>query len=302
MHHILKYSHFLLAMLLAAGTSAFSSSHLNNPEPGNAANVIDAAGMRQGYWKITGEMVENKDYKKNQVVEEGAYIDNKRNGVWKKYYPSGKLRSEITYKNNHPRGIYTTYFSEGGKEEHGDWQGNRNVGEYKRFHENGTIAQDFSFNEFGKREGIQHYYFPNGKVQMTAEIDNGTAHGMVKVYYSDGELRSEKMIVNGSVDKSTIKEYKAQNREKRLEETPTLPVQETVPAEQDRPNLVEFKDTGFNTLYNRNQQVTQVGEFKEGRLWNGKWHRYNGDGILNKIEVYQNGRFVGYGVVDDSSK
>ncbi|MFN2423320.1 MAG: toxin-antitoxin system YwqK family antitoxin [Cryomorphaceae bacterium] len=298
MHHILKYTHFLFALLLLTGSSALLASDINDPKPGNAANVIDAAGMRQGYWRITGNMVEDRAYKKSQVVEEGEYIDNKRNGVWKKYYPSGKLRSEITYKNNHPRGVYTTYFPDGTKEEYGDWQGNRNVGEYKRFHENGTIAQEFTFNEFGKREGIQLYYFPNGKVQMTAEIDNGTAHGMVKVYYSDGELRSEKMIVNGLVDTSTVKEYKARSRETRQDKEPSLPVQETVAPEQDRPNLVEFRDTGFNTLYNRNQQVTQVGEFKDGRLWNGKWHRYNSDGLLKKVEVYQNGRFAGYAVLD----
>lgn len=298
MHHILKYAHFFLAIVMMTGVSAHAASVDNDPAPGHNVNVTDAAGMRQGYWKITGEMVDDKAYKKNQVVEEGEYIDNKRNGVWKKYYPTGTLRSEITYVNNHPRGVYTTYYHDGTKEEFGDWQGNRNVGEYKRFHENGKIAQDFKFNEFGKREGIQTYYFPNGKVQMTAEIDNGTAHGMVKVYYSDGELRSEKMIVNGLVDTSTIKEYKPRSRENRQDKEPSLPVQETVPAEQDRPNLVEFKDTGFNTLYNRNQQVTQVGEFKDGRLWNGKWHRYNSDGLLKKVEVYQNGRFAGYGVID----
>lgn len=301
MHLLLKYTQLCLALSLMAGsTSTFAASH-NDPEPGQSANITDAAGMRQGYWKITGDMVEDRAYKKNQVVEEGTYIDNKRNGVWKKYYPTGALRSEITYKNNHPRGTYTTYYQGGTTEENGNWQGNRNVGGYKRYHENGAVAQEFSFNEFGKREGIQKYYHTNGKLQMTAEIDNGTAHGMVKIYYSNGELRSEKMIVNGLVDTSTVKEYKTRIREQKQEEVPSLPVQETVPAEQDRPNLVEFKDTGFNTLYNRNQQITQVGEFKEGRLWNGKWHRYDSNGLLKKVEVYQNGRFAGYGVVDDSS-
>lgn len=298
--HILRQTTFLFCALCAFTVFAEKALASDAPNPGKAANHTDEKGLRQGFWQITGEMVQDKAYKSNQVVEEGTYVDNKRNGVWKKYYPNGKLRSEITYKNNHPRGLYTTYYETGAKEEYGDWQGNRNVGEYKRFHRNGTLAQEFTFNEFGKRDGIQYYYFENGQLQMTAEIDNGTAHGEMKVYYSDGALRKEKMIVNGHVDPSTVKEYEAQSRNLAKEETPALPVQETVPAEPDRPNMGDFKDNGFNTLYNKSQQITQVGEFKDGRLHNGKWHRYDGDGILRKVEVYQSGRFVGYGIIDDS--
>lgn len=298
--HIFRKCSLMVFALCAFTAFAEKAPLMSDSNPGKAANHVDERGLRQGFWQITGAMVQDKAYKSSQVVEEGEYVDNKRNGLWKKYYPNGKIRSEITYKNNHPRGLYTTYYENGVKEEYGDWQGNRNVGEFKRFHRNGTLAQEFTFNEFGKRDGIQHYYFENGQLQMTAEIDNGTAHGEMKVYYSDGQLRKEKMIVNGHVDHSTVKEYEARSRSLAKEETPALPVQETVPAEPDRPNMGEFKENGFNTLYNRSQQITQVGEFKEGRLHSGKWHRYDEDGLLKKVEVYQNGRFVGYGVIDDS--
>lgn len=269
---------------------------------GNTINNIDDQGMRQGYWRLTGGLLNEPDYRKDQVVEEGNYLDNKRNGIWKKYYPSGTLRSEITYENNHPRGKYTIFYENGTPEETGDWQGNRNVGEFNRFHRNGEVAQKFTFNEFGKRDGTQLYYYPNGKLQMTVEIDNGTAHGAYLSYYTNGELKSEKRIVNGLVEEGSVKEYKATSKASTKFPEPELPVEETKPAETDRTNLVQFKETGFNTLYNRNQQITQVGEFKEGRLWNGKWHRYDNDGILRKVEIYKDGRFTGYGVIDDSSK
>jgi antitoxin component YwqK of YwqJK toxin-antitoxin module len=270
--------------------------------PKSNMNTMDANGLRQGYWKLTGEIAKDQSYRKDQLMEEGAYADNKRNGLWKKYYPTGTLRSEINYENNHPRGYYKTYYETGTLEESGDWQGNRNVGDFKRYHRNGELAQEFFFTEFGKRHGTQRYYHPNGQLQMSVEVEDGTAHGMLLVYYSNSELKSKKRLINGSVEEGSERTYKPQAKISDKYPEPDLPREETMPSKSDRPNLEEFKSTGFNTLYNRNQQITQVGDFNEGRLWNGKWHRYDGDGILRKVEVYSEGRFVGYGIIDDSSK
>ena len=299
--------HIFLALLISAWSPVFCvSTSVGNEHTdtlaGGALNAIDSQGMRQGFWRITGEMVHDKAYKKGQVVEEGNYLDNKRSGVWKKFFPTGGMRSEITYADNHPRGWYTTYYDNGQIEEIGDWQGNRNVGEYKRFHKNGQVAQHFQFNNYGKRDGVQKYYYPNGQLQMSVEVENGTAHGMMRVFYPNGEPKLEKRIVNGLTDTESIVDHSRPNKAKDTPKIPELPQEETTPPEMDRPNLGKFRDTGFNTLYNRNQQITQVGEFKEGRLWNGKWHRYDADGLLRKVEVYREGRFVGYGVIDDPGK
>ncbi len=292
----------LLPSLLALSLSAHISTNTDTLRH-IAANKTDLSGMRQGYWKFTGAMSSDRAYRKEQLVEEGGYVDNKRQGIWVKYYPSGTPRSEINYDNNQPRGEYRIFYESGKLEEEGDWQGNRNVGSFKRYHANGKLAQEFTFNEFGKRHGTQKYYFPNGQVQMTVEVENGTAHGNLKTYYSNGDPKSEKRINNGLLDEASVREYKPSNK---LQTTrypdPELPMEETLPNSVDRPNLAEFKETGFNTLYNRNQQITQVGDFKDGRLWNGKWHRYDSDGILRKIEVYREGRFMGLAPVDEALK
>lgn len=289
----------LLFAAVFSSQSAYTHSSTDTLNPKNT-NLLDNNGMRQGYWRITGTMLNEPGYRKDQVAEEGHYLDNKRNGVWKKYYPTGVLRSEIHYENNHPRGLYTTYYDNGSIEETGDWQGNRNVGSFKRYHRNGSLSQDFTFNPQGKRDGEQRYYYPNGELQMTVEVENGTAHGMLKNYDIEGKIKSEKRLVNGKVDEQSVKIYKTAGKQKF--EEPQMPIEELTPAATDKTNIVPFKDTGFNTLYNRNQQITQVGEFVNGTLWNGKWHRYDSDGLLRKVEVYKGGRFVGYGIIEDSSK
>ena len=148
---------------------------------------------------------------------------------------------------------------------------------------------------------FKNTYYPNGQLQLSVELDNGVAHGEYKSYYPDGSLKEEKRLTNGEVEPGSEKKYEAKRTFKIEEEIPDLPVSETTPNHSDAPNLKEFKETGFNTLYNRNKQMTQVGNFVDGRLWNGKWYKYDENGILRKVEVYKDGRFIGYGIIDESN-
>jgi len=264
-------------------------------------NHTDKQGYRQGYWVLHGGISSDQGYGAAQIVEEGEYLDNKRTGVWKKYYPTGVLQSEINYIENHPYGSYITYYPNSKVEEAGFWAANKNTGDFKRFHENGKLAQEFNFNSKGKRDGVQKYYFPNGELQCSVEIDNGVAHGDYILYYSNGVVREEKRITNGEVEPGSIKTYQLAKPLKTVIPAPELSHEETTPRQSDKPNLGVFKDTGFNTLYNRDRQITQVGEFLEGRLWDGKWHKYDENGILRRVEVYREGRFIGYGIIDDSN-
>ena len=71
-------------------------------------NKKDQTGLRQGYWIITGEMLGDRTYAAGAKVEEGYYKDDRRHGVWKKYYPTGKLRSEITYNIGRPKDLISS--------------------------------------------------------------------------------------------------------------------------------------------------------------------------------------------------
>lgn len=288
---------FILVFCLSANDTIAAQPVPRSHEP---VNAVDEQGRRQGYWRILGHMAAEPGYKKNQVVEEGHYEDNKREGVWVKYYPTGSILSEITYQHNHPKGPYKVFYPNGKVEEEGNWQANKNVSTFKRYHENGKLAQEFTFNEVGKRSGLQKYYYDNGNLQMSVEIDEGVAHGMLRTYHRDGSLREEKRLIEGRVDHESVKVYPPKSGQQGQVRMPDIPVHETQPENEDKPNLGEFKHNGFNTLYNKNLQITQVGEFKEGRLWNGRWHRYDENGILKKIEVFSNGRFVGYQPLEEA--
>ncbi len=265
------------------------------------ANLTDTNGHRQGYWKITGAISIEEGYRNNQLIEEGKYLNNKREGVWKKYFPTGNIQSEITYEGNHPLGTYKIFYPEGEVEEKGLWRVNRNTGNFIRYHENGKVAQKFNFNESGKRQGIQEYFYENGNIQMSVELENGVLHGKMKTFYSDGSPRQEKRMTNGEVEEESVVNYKPRTKVKVDASMPDIPRKEMRPATSDKPNLAEFKSSGFNTLYNINKQVTQVGKFINGRMWEGKWYRYDDNGLLRRVEIYKDGRFIGYGIIDDSN-
>ena len=107
-------------------------------------------GKRHGYWVINGDMIKNKEYVPVAKVEEGIFNYGRREGVWKKYYPSGKIKSEIKYVKGSPKGNFTTYYENGQIEEKGSWSAKVYNGKFIRYYENGEIAQVKSFNEKGK--------------------------------------------------------------------------------------------------------------------------------------------------------
>ncbi len=266
-------------------------------------NKTDTKGQRQGYWIIKGDMVNDPAYKPESKVEEGRYADNRKEGLWKKYWPNGKLRSSINYTSGKPTGEYELYYENGITEEHGFWASNKNTGDFKRFYDNGNPQQHFLFADNGKRNGLQKYYHDNGRMALEVNIINGTESGVMRRYNSDGSLQEEKVFENG-----VVKQSKTMGASKPQSSVAKDPYDKNVGSTQskttnDRTNAAEtFKPNGFNTLYNKNGDVTQSGEFKEGKLHNGKWYRYSNDGILVRIEIYRGGTFIGTGVIGDEEK
>lgn len=275
---------------------------------GNGSNTVDESGMRQGHWTIRGYMVNEPGYEAAALVEEGNYVDNRKEGVWKKYNPAGWLRSEITYANNRPQGPYIIYYSNGQIEEKGSWNKNMNTGDFERYYQNGNLQQKFIFTDDGKRNGLQQYFHENGQLELIVEIVDGKEEGVMTRYHADGSLKEKKTLNGGVLDSGSIQRFEREVATEELdftaEEMVDIPSDAPESASSlDQPNEAHtFRPNGYNILYNKGQQVTQIGDFRNGRLWNGKWHRYNGDGILVRIEIYKAGRYVGTGVFEDEGK
>jgi antitoxin component YwqK of YwqJK toxin-antitoxin module len=280
------------ALVLVTNARAFALE-----ESGRELNRRDESGRKQGYWVIKGFMSNEAEYSPNSIVEEGTYTDDRKEGLWKRYFPNGNVKSEITYSADRPNGPYTVYYVNGQVEERGNWARNKNTGEFRRFHDNGKPQQVFYFSEKGIRNGTQHYYHENGQLALEVNLVEGKEEGRMRRWDEKGKLTEEKDMKGGILVPGSIKRYDSPASGEKPIATTEAP--KNAPVATDKTNQAEkFKPNGYNVLYDSNQQISQVGEFKNGRLWNGKWNRYNSDGILIRTEIYKSGRFVGNGVLE----
>lgn len=277
---------FMIFPLLVQATSPE-----NNIEQDNI-NQKDEQGRKQGKWVILGKDKPSKGYPAENKIEEGNYKNDRKTGLWIMYYKDGTVKLEGEFKNGRPKGNYTKYHPNGEKMESGTFTGRKYVGTLKRYHENGQVAQEMTFNEEGKTEGKVTYYYENGQKEFEFTTENGVEKGNATRWYKNGNVKEEIVYADGAVKESVKKDrvdpaFKENNSN--AKDAPTM-------AGTTNPAQKKVKD-GYNKLYNKNQELWMDGEFKNGKLWNGKLYIYDADGILMKIEIYKKGKYFSDGVL-----
>jgi serine phosphatase RsbU (regulator of sigma subunit)/antitoxin component YwqK of YwqJK toxin-antitoxin module len=251
---------------------------------GDTINRVNAKEQKVGKWILFS----NNSDGGRIIVSEGIYLNGKKEGKWTDYYGNGNKKTILEYKENRPNGEATVFNDDGSIKETGTWLNNRWRGKYQLYYESGTIKQDFFFNDFGKREGKQLYYYPNGQLALEVNLVNGKEHGKYYKYTVEGVLCEEKMFNNGV-------------EQMELRKSGICPDINQV---SDSLGLIYLanKKSGlkedYKTLYNKNGQVSKEGVFREkdGVLYliDGKAYSYNKDKELVKISSYKNGLFSGF--------
>lgn len=259
-------------------------------------NQIDANGKKQGHWVITNANKRLPGYKPDQAVEEGDYKDSRKVGLWTMYYSNGNKKSEITYVSGRPNGPYKTFYSNGNVEEEGNWKSNRNVGTFKRYHENGKPSQEFNFSPTGKREGDQKYYYDNGQLMIEGNWNGGKESGTLTEYYENGEIKAKKVFADGALNEAKTQNFKPKKPvvDQARKEEASAPTRNVVANQKkEKPNTGHFDGNGYAKLYNSDRLITKDGIFKNYKLIDGKWYKYDENNILINIERIKNGRYVG---------
>jgi len=293
---IMKLKATIIVMLFFLGVNISHADSQSFVYNGQEVNKTDAADKKQGHWVYFGKHKNLPGYAPEDPVEEGDFVDNRKTGIWISYYPGSKKKSEIEHKGGRPNGTFVKYYENGVVEEKGNWLGNRYVGSLERRYENGNLAQQKVFNESGKEDGPQKFFHENGKVEFEFNKKNGVEAGPAKRFYENGDLKEELNYTDGQVTARTEKPmvnppYKA---------TPKAGDNKTPPAMTGtgNPGTGKVLKDGYNKTYNANQDLEMDGEFKDGKLWNGKWYKYDKNGLILKIEIYKNGKYVGDGVLE----
>ena len=296
LRHPVRLLVLLVLMLAVPGSYAQANTH-----GADTLNRVDEMGRKQGYWRFVAPEAEKPGYPDGALVEEGRYANSKRVGVWRRYWPNGNVMSEITYQMGRPRGEYTIFYPNGKVEESGSWDLDRNTGSFQRYHPNGRPAQEFVFNEHGQRDGEQRYYHENGQLAVTVRVKEGREEGTLKRYTADGQLQQVAEFNGGVINEANSRYIRSVPKADEVKPDATAPVAPAV-THEEKPNAVAFRENGWNTLYDKQLRISQQGEFKNGRLWDGKHYSYDADGLLQRIQVYKGGRYAGDAPITDEDR
>ena len=268
-----------------------ASSQTSEKYNGETVNLTDAEGQKQGKW-----IKFNAD--KTVVIEEGNYVNNKKEDLWKQYYNNGKIKSELTYKNNKADGYAKFYYENGNVSEEGLWQSNKWVGAYKMYFENGNLSYEWNYTEQGKRTGTQKYYHPNGKIMIEGDWQEGKENGIIKEYDDAGNLVAEKNFNGGKFDAATSKEYTPTKTATTSTNTVVETKKDTVKTTTTKVVTTQSKEiglftgTGYNKLYTKDGNIEQEGDFDNGILMKGKKFYYDENGKLSKTALIKDGKVV----------
>lgn len=254
-----------------------------------AQNKRNADGERQGKWVFTGKDYPHKNLPKTQKVEEGYYVDGRKEGTWIKYFSDGSIQLKGTYNNNRPEGPYTRYYPNGKIAEQGEYKANAYKGLLLRYHDNGQLAYRANFNNQGQESGKVSYYHPNGKLALSYTVKNGKVQGQVSRYNTSGQLQSS---FNVTADGAISAVQKANNQTTVVTPKPVV-TSNVYPPRLTNPKTkgLRFVPNGYNKVYNDNDEIWMDGEFKNGQLYDGKVYDYDQDGILQHVRIYKLGKY-----------
>lgn len=146
----------------------------------------------------------------------------KRTGIWRKYYPNGRIRYEGQFKNGKEIGTFKFYdittskfpvvikkYSSSSDTAHvrfftlkgklkttGQMIGKKRVGKWMYYFLNGKTFSEEYYKD-GKLEGTLKNYYNSGKLLEETEYKNGLKNGISKRYADSGTLIEEVRFVNG---------------------------------------------------------------------------------------------------------
>jgi len=214
-----------------------------------------------------GEVLDAKNYSSTGWIRSSGISDKKGNkqGEWKYFYQSGKLKSVGEYKNDRRQGEWNFYYENGIKEQQGTYdKRGMETGLWLWFHDNGNALREEEFTS-GIENGRMIEYSRSGNIVSKGTYVDGVREG--PWYFSVGDEIQEGEFKAG-VKNGDWKSYYPDK---------------TLMAEG---KYVDGDENGKFRYYHPNGKIKTEGEFSMGKLHN-EWKFYTEEGILHTTITYQ---------------
>ncbi|MBI1315472.1 hypothetical protein GC167_01240 [bacterium] len=152
--------------------------------------IVDEQGRRQGHWK--------RYYPSMAVMHEGDYVDDLRTGVWKYYFENGALEQTGTYRMDQPENEWVWYYPSGSIWREEEYVGGLEDGPSVEYAEDGTVITQGEYIE-GLKEGP--WVLMYGDQREEGSYFEGERQGEWKHWYRDlDRLNFKGSFLNGQPD------------------------------------------------------------------------------------------------------
>ena len=266
-------------------------------------NQKDENGLKQGHWIYYGKDKPQYGYPANVKMEEGRYVNDRKEGLWIKYFKDGvTIKLKGHYIDNRPNGKYFKYYRNEQLKEEGVWAKFKYQGVIRSYYENGQLKFLMKYNEKGNFIDTVYFYFETGCMEFIEIFSHRGVYSKT-ITYKQEECNVIEDTVNSNMfyrsrcysGKMREVEYrtsrKSDNKDLTINTTDSIEVNDK---SMDIRGCVigsGFRENGYNKVFYENDEVWQDGEFKNGILWNGKVYVYDDDGILLRVKVYKKGKY-----------
>ena len=280
---IFSYNILLILFLLSFNPFGFSQS--NHPKP-----KTDTLFMT-----IYGKDVPNSNYAQHVKVEEGISVKGEKEGVWTKYYPDGKTpKLKGNYTANEPNGFYEKFYPNGTIKEKGIYTNKHFRDTLTCFFPNGKISSVSIYDKEGKQIGNTKHYYNTGQLALNYVMKNDQVRGNVTWYASSGVVSNQIHIKKQGKVQPIVYNDIAFNSNMPILTTGFNAIRVAGPILKDGP----FDPNGYNVVYNKQDELFQVGNFKFGTIYNGKVYNYDTNGLLKSISIYRDGFYFSEGKIN----
>lgn len=156
------------------------------------AQVTDANGKKQGYWKKKDE--------RNHLVYEGTFKDDKPVGRFKYYHPNDTVRAIMDFSKDGKSAYARLFHMNGKRMAEGRYvQKELKDSVWTYYDELGTLLSRETYKN-GKKNGPSYVYLPDGDVSEERNFVNDVQDGAFIEYFNAKQLKSKANYVNGQIE------------------------------------------------------------------------------------------------------
>jgi antitoxin component YwqK of YwqJK toxin-antitoxin module len=117
-------------------------------------------------------------YNTNDTADIISYLNGKEHGSWKKYYPDNKLKEIRQFSNGQKTGKLISWWPNGAKQMEYNFENGEYQGTCTEWNNNGIMVKQMNYNA-GHEDGSQKMYYDNGNIRSNYVIKNGRRYGLL---------------------------------------------------------------------------------------------------------------------------